>query len=155
MPELESIFHDLVRFQIELWNQVDARLHDDLGSSLGHFEGMRSIASREGTRVYDVADDLVITIGGASKLVDRIESAGLCERRANPDDRRSSLLQLTASGASLLAKATAAVGDELRLRLGERLTPTELDTFAATLSGLRDQKPAAHQHASQKAEATR
>jgi DNA-binding MarR family transcriptional regulator len=137
MPDLELVFHDLVRYQIQLWNQVDARLRADLEIPLGHFEGMRSIASRDGCRVYDVAEDLVITIGGASKLVDRIEASGFCERLANPDDRRSSLLRLTASGTAMLAKASLAVNDELRRRLGQRLTADGLESFATTLTTLR------------------
>jgi DNA-binding MarR family transcriptional regulator len=46
--------------------------------------------------------------------VDRIEAAGLCRRRANPDDRRSQIIELTPAGRRLLAKATKTFEDELR-----------------------------------------
>ena len=49
-------------------------------------------------RVYDIADTLSITTGGVSKIVDSIESAGHAKRRPNPDDRRSSIVELTAAG---------------------------------------------------------
>jgi hypothetical protein len=45
--------------------------------------------------VFDIAEELSLTVGGTSKLVDRIEAAGHCVRRANPDDRRSSIIELT------------------------------------------------------------
>jgi DNA-binding MarR family transcriptional regulator len=137
MADLARLFDDLVRFQIEIWNQVDARLRSDLGIALGQFEGMRAIAAREGCRVNDVADELVITIGGASKLVDRIQANGFCERQSNPDDRRSQLLQLTESGVRMLARATASVESELQLRLGDRLSATALNDFGSTLAQLR------------------
>jgi DNA-binding MarR family transcriptional regulator len=137
MTELTTVFDDLVRFQIELWNQVDARLNRDLGIALGQFEGMRAIANIDGSRVYDVAEELVITIGGASKLVDRIQANGYCERQSNPDDRRSSLLKLTPAGEHMLARATTAVDDELQQRLGDRMSPTDLDRLASTLAALR------------------
>jgi DNA-binding MarR family transcriptional regulator len=137
MTDLTTVFDNLVRFQIELWNQVDARLNDDLGIALGQFEGMRAIARDEGRRVYDVAEELVITVGGASKLVDRIQANGFCERLSNPDDRRSSLLKLTPAGERMLARATTAVDDELKLRLGDRMSRAELDHLASTLASLR------------------
>jgi DNA-binding MarR family transcriptional regulator len=144
VSDLTTVFHDLVRFQIELWNQLDARVRADLDIPLGQFEGARVIAGRNGTcRVYDVAEELVITIGGASKLVDRIEANGFCERRANPGDRRSSLLQLTASGERMLAAASESVDDELRLRLGDRLPPAAIEAFARTLTTLRQPSLAA------------
>jgi DNA-binding MarR family transcriptional regulator len=48
-------------------------------------------------RVFDINEQLSITVG-ASKLVDRIEAAGLCRRRVNPDDRRSRFIELTPAG---------------------------------------------------------
>jgi DNA-binding MarR family transcriptional regulator len=141
MVDLTTVFDDLVRFQIELWNQVDARLRENLGIALGQFEGMRAIATRDGCRVYDVADELVITIGGASKLVDRIQANGFCDRQSNPDDRRSSLLTLTPAGEQMLAKAGRAVDDELQQRLGDRMPSADLDRLASTLSMLRRPSP--------------
>jgi len=73
----------------------------------------------------------VITVGGTSKLIDRIESSGHCRRRPNPEDGRSSVIELTASGRRLLDKATQAVDDELTVRLGDVLTPRMLQQFAA------------------------
>jgi DNA-binding MarR family transcriptional regulator len=39
-----------------------------------------------------------ISVGGASKLVDRIEAAGLIERSRDPDDRRAARVKLTRAG---------------------------------------------------------
>ena len=48
---------------------------------------------------------LLITVGGASKVVDKVQGAGWCRRLPNPTDGRSSLLELTESGEGLLEAA--------------------------------------------------
>ena len=137
MSDLRGLFNDLIRFEIELWNAVDTRLKSEFGLPLTHFEPMSVIARIPGCRVYDIANELGITTGGTSKLVDRIEASGYCRRLPNPDDRRSSLLELTEEGRRLLAKAEAAFDDELQRRLGSALPDRTLRQFASTLTNLR------------------
>ena len=141
MSDLRQVFNDLIRFEIELWNAVDARLRREFGLPLTHFEPMSVMARLPKCRVYDIASELGITTGGTSKLVDRIEASGYCRRLPNPADRRSSLVELTARGESVLAKARAAVDEELALRLGSVLPERTLRQFAGTLSRLRAAGP--------------
>jgi DNA-binding MarR family transcriptional regulator len=137
MPDLQVLFHELVRFQIELWNAVDARLRADHDMPLGWYESMQVISVHPSCRVNDIADELVITVGGISKIVDRLETAGLCQRRPNPDDRRSSIIELTGSGRRLLAKAADTMEDELESRLGTAVSARSLQQFGSTLEKLR------------------
>ena len=135
--DLRRLFNDLIRFEIELWNAVDARLKSEFGLPLAHFEPMSVIDRIPGCRVYDIANELGITTGGTSKLVDRIEASGYCRRLPNPGDRRSSLLELTEEGRRLLAMAGAAFDEELQRRLGSALPERTLRQFASTLTRLR------------------
>ena len=143
MSDLRGLFNDLIRFEIELWNALDARLKREFDLPLTHFEPMTVIERLPTCRVYDIASELGITTGGTSKLVDRIEASGYCRRLPNPEDRRSSLLELTPEGTRVLAEAGQAFDDELRLRLGAAVPERTLRQFAATLARLR----AAGQHA--------
>jgi DNA-binding MarR family transcriptional regulator len=136
MHDLQRLFSELIRFETELWDAIDARLRADYDLPLSRFEPMQIMARRGSCRVYDIAADLSITVGGTSKLVDRIETAGYCCRRSNPDDRRSSLIELTPAGRRLLAEATATFEEELRVRLGA-LSPQALEQFAEALTQLR------------------
>jgi DNA-binding MarR family transcriptional regulator len=136
-PDLPALFRDLVRLQIELWNGVDARLRADHELPLTWFEPLSVVAARAGCRVQDIAADLVITVGGTSKLVDRLEAAGLCRRRPHPGDGRSSVIELTDSGRAVLDRAAASYTDELQRRLGTALPAAELQTLATTLRRLR------------------
>jgi DNA-binding MarR family transcriptional regulator len=137
MPDLSALFDELIRFEIELWNAVDARLRGDCDLMLSRFEPMRVISRRGPCRVQDIAEDMSITVGGASKLVDRIEAAGHCRRRPNPQDKRSSLIELTPAGSRLLARATASFEDELHTRLGSAVPAASLRQLSTTLTALR------------------
>ena len=137
VSDLRGLFNDLIRFEIELWNAVDARLKREFDLPLTHFEPMSVIDRRSRCRVYDIAIELGITTGGTSKLVDRIEASGYCRRLPNPDDRRSSLLELTPEGRRLLAGAGVAFDDELQRWLGAAVPERTLRQFASTLGRLR------------------
>ena len=137
VTNLEWVFSELVRLETELWNAADARLRADFDLPLSRYEPMRVIERHGSCRVNDIATELVITIGGTSKLVDRIEASRHCRRRPNPEDGRSSIIELTPSGKRLLAKAKVALDDELSAHLGAVLSPRALEQFAATLTRLR------------------
>jgi DNA-binding MarR family transcriptional regulator len=98
-------------------------------------------------RVHDIAGELSITVGGTSKIVDRIEADGLCARRANPGDRRSSIIELTPAGERALAKAAASFEDELRRRLGSALPERAVTQLTKTITRLRTaMRPASAAH---------
>ena len=137
MSDLRELFNDLIRFEIELWNAVDARLRREFELPVTHFEPISVMGRRPGCRVYDIASELGITTGGASKLVDRIEAAGYCRRLPNPADRRSSLLELTPEGRRLLAEAGVAFDAELERWLEGAVPERTLRQFAGTLARLR------------------
>lgn len=137
MTDLRRLFSDLVRLEIELWEAVDRRLRTEFGISMGGFDVMQAIARTPSCRVYDIARRLSITVGGTSKAVDRIEAAGHLIRRSNPDDRRSSIIELTPAGVDLFARASAAVDGELEIRLGSALPPRSLGQFHTAVTKLR------------------
>jgi DNA-binding MarR family transcriptional regulator len=137
VSDLRRLFNDLIRFETELWTAVDARLKSEFDLPLAQFEPMSVIDRRPGSRVYDIASELGITTGGASKLVDRIEAGGYCRRLPNPADRRSSLLELTPEGRRVLAEAGMAFDEELQRWLGAAVPERTLRQFAGTLARLR------------------
>jgi MarR family transcriptional regulator, organic hydroperoxide resistance regulator len=136
-PDLRFLFSELVRLETELWNAVEGRLRADFGVTLPVFEFVQVISRTPACRVQDIAAELSITVGGTSKIVDRIEASGYCARSANPGDRRSSIIKLTPAGKKLLPKLTAAVDDELRSRLGTGVPERSLIQLTRTLTRLR------------------
>jgi DNA-binding MarR family transcriptional regulator len=137
MTDLNALFNDLVGVEIELWDAIDARLKQVCDLPLGRFLPMRIIADTPSCRVLDIAGGLSITVGAASKGVDRIEAAGHCLRRPHPHDRRSSIIELTSAGRAVLDSATSAYEGELEARLAARLSARELATLSAIITKLR------------------
>jgi len=137
VSDLSRIFNDLIRFEIAVWDAVDARLKSEHGLPMTQYEPMSVIDRVPDCRVYDIAAELGITPGGVSKLVDRIEARGYCRRLPNPSDRRSSLVELTPEGERVLAAAAKALEDELGHWLGRVLPERTLRQFGATLARLR------------------
>jgi MarR family transcriptional regulator, organic hydroperoxide resistance regulator len=136
-PDLRLLFSELVRLETELWNAVEARLRADFRVTLPVYEFMQVISRYPACRVQDIAAELSITVGGTSKIVDRIEASGYCVRSANPNDRRSSIIALTPTGKRLLPKLTAVVDDELRIRIGAGVPERSLTQLTKTLTRLR------------------
>lgn len=53
----------------------------------------------DGLRITALTGDMLLTQGGVSRLVARLEAAGLLERVPDPVDGRASRIRLTAAGA--------------------------------------------------------
>ncbi|MEV6791630.1 MarR family transcriptional regulator [Streptomyces sp. NPDC051320] len=147
--DLRQLFDDLVRFETDLWNEIDARLRRDGDLPLGSLDVMLVVERTPDCRVNDIASALSITIGGASQAVDRLQKRGLCARQPNPNDRRSSIVQLTTEGAELTRSAGRIFDQELAARLAAPLSQTALGHLAAALTTLRAATP--HQAGSQEA----
>src|SRR3954470_13464216 len=137
MTDLPAFFADLVRLEIELWNAVEARLRAELEVGLATAQTLAVVAAVQDCRVHDIVRSLSITVGGASKTVDRLERNGLVARRPHPSDRRSSVITLTRAGATTHAKAQRLIATELDARLGGVLSDRALDQLDRAIAKLR------------------
>ena len=140
-----GLFGDLVRLETELWNRTEARVQEVHGVPLAWVEIMQVVSSTANCRVLDITRALSITVGGASKVVDKVEAAGLCRREPNPADGRSNLLRLTPAGEELLDAANVTFARALATFLGAALQDHELSQLWAALRRLRDHLALPHQ----------
>jgi DNA-binding MarR family transcriptional regulator len=85
----------------------------------------------------DLAEALVITRGGLTKLVDRLVKAGLLERTFCETDRRVSYATLTPAGRDLLAEMRPAVIAELEVAFSANLSVAQANELRQTLDGVR------------------
>src|SRR5258708_23094235 len=93
--DLRRVFDDLVRFETDLWNEIDARLQQECALPLGSMNVMLVIERTQTCRVNDIATALSITVGGASQAVDRLAKRRQSPRHPRPPDHRSSIPELT------------------------------------------------------------
>lgn len=137
MTDVRKVFDDLIRFETILWATLDARLQAERGLTLSSFNLMLIIDATPECRVFDIAEALAITVGGTSQAVDRLEKAGHCRRRPHPEDRRSSIIELTPEGVETLRGAEPVFDDGLAQLVEAPLSAAALARFADDLGQLR------------------
>jgi DNA-binding MarR family transcriptional regulator len=84
-------------------------------------------------KMSQVADAIVHSSGGTTRLVDRMEEAGLAERQVCRSDRRAVFVAITAEGEARLTAALAVHLDYVERDLAARLDGAERATLAALL----------------------
>jgi DNA-binding MarR family transcriptional regulator len=122
---------------------IVGRLQEALSSAdfppLPWYEVLAAIseAPEQRMKMGDLAESLVITRGGLTKLVDRLVKAGLLERTFCETDRRVSYATLLPSGAELLAEMRPVVVAELTIAFSANLTVAEAEELRETLEQVR------------------
>jgi DNA-binding MarR family transcriptional regulator len=138
-----SPHHEAWRSLAQTHAAVSGRLQDALAQAelppLAWFEMLAAIAASEEERMKmgELAEALVITRGGLTKLVDRLVKAGLIERTFCDTDRRVSYATLLPAGSELLEEMVPVVSGELELAFAARLSERQADDLRSTLDAVR------------------
>src|SRR5215510_322852 len=116
--------------------RVSAELEVACGIPLTWFDVLFQInlAPERRLRMHELADVLLLSKSGLTRLIDRVEEAGLVERVAVPGDRRSLHVQLTHSGRRVLRKATIVTGRSIEEHFGRHLRDSELKVLRNSLA---------------------
>lgn len=123
-PSPQGVIARLHRVAIELTERLVA-VYGEYGLTEGEFDVLATL--RRAGAPYEhaageLADHTLVTTGGLTKRVDRLEARGLVERRAEASDARRRIVRLTPEGRDLIDRAfTAHLANEHRLldELGE------------------------------------
>ncbi len=94
-------------------------------------------APEQRMRMGDLAEVLVITRGGLTKLVDRLVKAGHLERTFCETDRRVSYATLTPAGRGLLAEMRPVIVGELEVAFSASISERQADRLRETLDRVR------------------
>ena len=124
--EVPQTHADLVRLLSADPNRFNGKVatYDIEKSGVGFFLATQDVAAWPA--FWDLARALRITVGATSKLVDRVEAAGLIRRELDADDRRASRVVLTDAGKQSLTEASTTYTAELASVLDATLTADEL-----------------------------
>jgi DNA-binding MarR family transcriptional regulator len=117
---------------------MDARLRRSHGLTLNDYEVLLHLswAPDHRMRPVDLAQGVLLTQGGITRLLDGLERAGLIERVGCCDDARVKYAQLTDAGRDRVTKAAARHVDDVRALFGDRFSGEELATFVSLLERL-------------------
>jgi DNA-binding MarR family transcriptional regulator len=139
-PEQEAALN-LVRTQDHLSHEFD-RLFGEHGISAPQYNVLRILRGMGGDGVccQEVAGKMVTRMPDITRLVDRLEQAGLVRRARTAQDRRMVLVQITDAGKKLLAGLDKPVVELHRSLLGH-LSATELKELNRLLVKARQPQP--------------
>ena len=127
-----------IRAQVDAWQAFVRAYNAATRLSAGSLEGTTLDPSEydilvtlvdgpaEGMRPGEVADRVLLTKSGITRLMDRVEERGLIERRACLTDRRGQLIVLTPAGRVLLRRAAPGILRAMRTVMGS-FSPAEVD----------------------------
>jgi MarR family 2-MHQ and catechol resistance regulon transcriptional repressor len=106
-PEPQSLTLRLWAALARAYGAVQAEAADDVarhGLTLAEFGVLEALLHRGPMLLGEVQRRILVSSGGITYLVDRLEKRGLVERRGHPLDRRARLLALTEDGESLVER---------------------------------------------------
>ncbi len=109
---------------VRVFQKVEQASLDDIrreGLSMGQFDVLAQVGAAEGSTQQQVADALLVTKSNVCQLLDRMERAGLVERRP---DGRANRLYLTPAGRQLYDRVVPA-HERLIAEQLSALSPTE------------------------------
>jgi DNA-binding MarR family transcriptional regulator len=109
-----ALVTSVMRVQQLFLAQVESILRPH-GLTFARFEVLRLLAfTRRGVLpVGKIGERLQVHPASVTNAVQRLEEAGLVERRANPDDGRSVLAEITSAGRHLVERCTKLLNDEV------------------------------------------
>lgn len=121
----------MLRAHSRLVKALDAQLDEGHGLPLTSYEVLMHVADADGERMRmcDLAESILLSRSGLSRLVDRLERNGLLVRVACADDARGAYAQLTPAGRAKLDAARAAHLDGVRSLFVDHFTEEELALF--------------------------
>ncbi len=135
---LLTTFGNLVEVSGRLQRSLGQVLDERVSLPLGWLEVLLRLSRSEGGQLAMgvLADQIVLTTGGVTRLINRMEKAGYVERRPCPNDRRVLYAGITGAGSAQLADAAGVHAEGLHQAFGV-LTVKELATFDRLLVKLR------------------
>ncbi len=130
------VWFRLLRLESRLNFAVTERLRK-IGLSVPQCDVLTTLTEAEGVSQQELAKRLYVTKGNISGLLDRLEAAGLVERRSTASDRRQYEIYLTPAGRESAEEAIAIQHSMIRATFG-RLAAGDLATFESLLVATRD-----------------
>ena len=130
MAVYQSVLHDVVR-----------ALENDAGMDSGVFSALAYLVRAEPRgrmRLTELVELMHPRYSqpGLSRLVQRMESDGLVERRADPSDGRATVLQMTRAGRARFERADLVYADAVREHFGRHLPAAEARSLKRSLDAI-------------------
>ena len=133
----------MTRVSALLNEALDSRLQAECGLTIAEKEVLIQLEANDGYMMMrEIAEQLLLSGGGVTKMIDRLESEGLVGREASPDDRRVVFAVITDDGKRMVERVQDIMLDEITTRWSSKLDSSDADavlrTAAKVLRGNED-----------------
>jgi DNA-binding MarR family transcriptional regulator len=155
VPEIEQTKFELTRRAVRLADIIEVALGECLvpwGLTLadyGVLGALQSAGAPYQLRPRELRARLLLTSGGVSGVLNRLEKAGLIERHLDPDDKRSSWVRLTGAGAKTAGatlRACAAVQADILRKVPNGTARRAADALREVMLALGDTEAPGRRH---------
>lgn len=122
-------------------SEVRARLRTEFDITIARFDLLAQLDRTSqtgdgGLTMGELSRRLMVTNGNVTSLIDRLVDENLITRRADPDDRRTQIIELTAGGKRIFRKMSAAHAGWIS-ELFDGVDRKTLETLHDNLAGLK------------------
>lgn len=138
-PDRVRAWRELMHVHAIVTSAIDEVLRAEVGIPGAWYEALVEIAFAGGEmQMSQFATETTLTKSGATRFVDRLEQAGLVERRSCATDRRVLHLALTDEGRKVQRAADPHVLGVMDRHFGSHLSDEEAGVLAAVLARMRN-----------------
>lgn len=129
----------LMRAQQELLGAIEQELKTAGLPQLSWYDVLLELSRERDSRLrpYQIEERTLLSQYNLSRLIDRMEAAGLVSKEPFGEDGRGRVIALTEKGRELREKTWEVYGAAIAKHIGERLTDEEAELLARLLSKLR------------------
>lgn len=134
-PRWFDAWRGIIFANAKVFGDVERKLEAHSGISLAFLDVLGRLYDAPGgrLRMQDLQERSLFTHSGMTRLVDRIETAGLVRREAVPGDRRGVSAVITSKGKRLYERAFARHKGDVEEAFAARLTPMQHEAVAEAL----------------------
>ena len=128
-------FVALVRAHATATRQLNAQLLQDHGLTINDYEVLLRLSRAPDSRMrrVDLAEQVLLTASGITRLLDGLERSGFVERASCSSDRRVVYAVLTDAGRSKLRDASKSHVAQIEELFSARLDESQQNAFASML----------------------
>ncbi|MFI0353546.1 MarR family winged helix-turn-helix transcriptional regulator [Actinomadura sp. 9N407] len=133
-----TVWRAMLRAEVQISRRLQADLLADHDLALGAYDVLTHLGEQPGgrLRMNDLADRVLLSRSGLTRLVDRMQREGLVIRESCSSDARGLYAVLTPLGRDRLAAATPTYERGVREYVLSRLDDADLRMLAAMLAKL-------------------
>jgi DNA-binding MarR family transcriptional regulator len=139
-----AAFVALLRGHSATTRALSAELQAEFGLTINDYEALLRLSCADDGRMrrIDLANELLLTASGVTRLLDGLERAGYVEKASCSSDARVTYAAMTPAGRKRFQRASRAHVAAVRKLFEERFDDEELATLARLLARLPGAGPA-------------